>query len=92
MALQRASQFLLSLCPLFAVACGKSPTPYQRTQLHQQDVVMPCKFLWLFPGSYAALRGTAQREIEIALQQLEANPPKKLTRPPFPIRARTSQP
>ena len=33
-----------------------------------------------------------EKAIEIALQQLEANPPKKLTRPPFPIRARTSQP
>ncbi len=33
-----------------------------------------------------------EKAIEIALQQLEANPPKRLTRPPFPIRARTSQP
>lgn len=32
-----------------------------------------------------------EKAIEIALQQLEANPPKKLTRPPFPRRAAAGQ-
>ncbi|HUP46439.1 MAG TPA: PDZ domain-containing protein, partial [Thermoanaerobaculia bacterium] len=29
-----------------------------------------------------------EKAVEIVLQQLEANPPKKLTRPPFPVRVR----
>ncbi|HEX7709213.1 MAG TPA: PDZ domain-containing protein [Thermoanaerobaculia bacterium] len=32
-----------------------------------------------------------EKAIEIALQQLEANPPRKLTRPPFPRRAISAQ-